>query len=725
MKYAVAMLFLLAVSVSAQISDSVCREEPGSRTQFGLYGRVNVHIEQAQFSSLPSVPTCCIGYNSTSGSGFALGALLQHPITNQLHAHLKVGIGTFKSTFDASKKVPFVFTQGGVDSLIELPLLYNLRTERTMLSIEPALGYYITKSLRAQVGLNVAFPLASSYNQTDKVETNSVVFTESQLPTRLTFGGTAIPNLVSTMLQATATVGYDIPLNARKTLLLAPELTIAYGINNVVQSIDWKTHTIGLGFALKQTSTPPKIVFYDTLRYSDTNTIIIRYGTPTVQHIKTKERLDSIETETSITYTTTYQSYFRKDSLKPIELQASIEAVAVEDDGTEQKVAQMRIEEFSGTSTHPLLMYVFFDEKSSTIPDRYIQLNAEQAIDFNVDDLYGKTNLEVYYNILNIIGKRMMRYPKARLSIVGCNAGTWEGGTIEISNARALAVKNYLSSVWGVDSKRLTLEARGLPDIRSNPALPDGQAENRRVEFITDNPKILEPVVANDTVRRTTPSTIRIKTAITSSDGIDEWSVKVMQNGRLLKQTTGKDSVPTFIDWKPTLNQAETPQFNTPVSISLDVTDNQGTHKQALTTLPTEQLTIKQKRVEKQNDTIIDKYNLILFQYGKREVGENNYPVISFIRKRIKPSSAIQILGYTDRAGSAEANKRVATARSKSVAEAIGRPDATVVPVGNDVLLFDNATPEGRQYCRTVQVNVLTPIEQEKKEKTKKPAPKK
>ena len=115
------------------------------------------------------------------------------------------------------------------------------------------------------------------------------------------------------------------------------------------------------------------------------------------------------------------------------------------------------------TDGTPILNNVFFEAGKSEIPEEYV-LFADSAQAQSFDEKTQRSALEHYYNVLNIVGKRLTQNPTAQVQIIGCNSGIGvEENNLDLSRQRAEAVKSYLSNVWGVDSKRLNVESRNLP----------------------------------------------------------------------------------------------------------------------------------------------------------------------------------------------------------------------------------------------------------------------
>ncbi len=156
------------------------------------------------------------------------------------------------------------------------------------------------------------------------------------------------------------------------------------------------------------------------------------------------------------------------------------------------------------SETFPLRNYIFFDQNSTKIPSRYIQLSPEQADKFKEENLFepklqqlsGRSarQMEVYYNILNIIGDRMRRYPDAMISLIGASKQGKDTGK-EMANS----VREYLVNVFGINPARILTFGVEKPEIPSYQ--PGGtrelslvMEEDNRVDIKSGNLDLLLPV---------------------------------------------------------------------------------------------------------------------------------------------------------------------------------------------------------------------------------------
>jgi outer membrane protein OmpA-like peptidoglycan-associated protein len=164
------------------------------------------------------------------------------------------------------------------------------------------------------------------------------------------------------------------------------------------------------------------------------------------------------------------------------------------------KAPKMVMDNREVSETLPLLNYVFFDEGSTTIPSRYVTLNQADAASFREVQLQnaqtvstsGRSSrqLNVYYNILNILGDRMRSNPNTSVDLSGASMNGPEEGKLF-----AEEIKSYLVSKFDVNSSRITTQGRTKPLIPSEQ--PDGTKElvllrqgDRRVDITSSSPEL-------------------------------------------------------------------------------------------------------------------------------------------------------------------------------------------------------------------------------------------
>jgi outer membrane protein OmpA-like peptidoglycan-associated protein len=313
--------------------------------------------------------------------------------------------------------------------------------------------------------------------------------------------------------------------------------------------------------------------------------------------------------------------------------------------------------------------------------------------------------------VLNIVGRRMLMHPDAKLTFLGCTDGvTDEKNVPELARKRAETVRDYLRDTWGIADNRLKIDYRGMPEKYSNPSTQDGILENRRVEVLTDDPDILEPILTTDTIRTVYVPNVRFLPTVKAEAGVASWNVHTENQAKPLKEFKGTTTVPVNIDWE--LQKMNKNVLKTLTSVKYELTATDQISQQASTapdSVPVEQLTIEKKRELHIADTVFARYNLILFDFGKSTLGRLNQKIAEFVKGRLTPIDLVTVTGFADRIGKPEFNKQLSEARAHSTAIAINRPQAPQHGVGGSELLYDNDLPEGRFYCRTVEIFVASP----------------
>lgn len=647
-------MIVVALLTAAAIPAMAQNAPDGFRV--GLYGFGSWINHQAAFATLPGVGCCGPGFTSGSGFGYGEGVMLQMPISPRLALQLRAGYSQVGGELTTEEHIGNALSgEQVVDAFSEHRIAPTLRT----FSFEPRLSLRpMSIPLAINVGGEIGYVGTRDYEQDETLTTPAdATFSDGSRVRNRSQG--AIPDASAVHLAAVGGLSYDIPLG--ESFMLSPEVAWHHQLNNVLEDSTWKAHTLRLGASL---------------------TIGLPRGS-------SPDRPGDAGV-----------------------LTASISAAGVQPGGLESPIVQMRVEEFASTRLRPLLNYVFFDEGSSELPSRYNRLDAGSARRFSIDGLYNREVVETYHDVLNIVGRRLADDPKATVRLVGTNDGVSEKGNTTVSRSRAEAVRNYLRGTWGIAEKRMKVEARNLPEIASNVADADGIAENRRVEIIADRRSITEPVVTNDTLRVTDPPQIRFRTNVAAAAGIASWRLVATQSGRVLREFEGRDDVPGVIDWTLQDQQGAIPLSDRPLEYRLELVDNDGrTHSTPAGSIAVEQFTLRRKRAERIADREISRYSLILFDFDRAELGQANRSIADMIRARISKRSTISITGHTDRVGDSGHNHDLSRDRAMSVAKALGVGYDNARGLGESPEMYDNELPEGRFYCRVVDVTVETPVQ--------------
>jgi hypothetical protein len=142
-----------------------------------------------------------------------------------------------------------------------------------------------------------------------------------------------------------------------------------------------------------------------------------------------------------------------KDSIPPpAPLTASIELYTLEG-GRRVHSMQLVTRRSSRRQEVALPSSVLFDLGSTTIPERYIQLDRPAASRLSLDSLGRLDSTIVRAHLLNIIGMRMQAAPLEMLRLVVPR----DRSAASTGHARAEAIRSYLHDVWGIAPSRLSI----------------------------------------------------------------------------------------------------------------------------------------------------------------------------------------------------------------------------------------------------------------------------
>jgi len=711
------------------------------RLRFGVFGGVNYNQHDANFVTFEGLfrnpdafltpPT----FTSTNFLSWTAGVSVEIPLLPWLRLGIRGNYAINSATFVAPDSLFTLLAPLYLDGAFR-PTEHRLETVLSSIGIEPVAMIRPVGGLFIALGVRGAYMLQRSYTHAERSLSSDVVFENGARERNRAQGELPAPSLP--FLSAVGSVGYDIPVASGDfgKLFLTPEVSVLYGLTPVERNLrDYVFDT--------PTATRPREVASGTWNLHQFRAVLgIKYELPQPERYEYRDVVDTVPVQRriakgpsrirlagnlTITRDTLWdgavrvirETRRRADTLvsRQPDIKGSVTVAGVTEKGAEMPVAEIRVEEFLGYRYLPLLNYVFFDENSSDIPERYTRLGADDAEKFTVEQLYRYEPMPAYREILNIVGRRMLRFPEAKLTLTGCNANLGsEKANTTLSFRRAMAVREYLMSSWGLDSTRIIVKSRNLSENPSVPITePDKIEENRRVEITSDVPEITEWIVTPDTLRIASPPIARFRLNAQAEAGVKQWRLLVEQNGNILRTFNGDGDPPTSVDWqfmkevqeKGVRVNTEVPFIYTPY-----ITDNTGQiFEGESVNLPLHEITIQRKRTERRKDKEFEQFSLILFDFDKAQLGAIHKRTAEFVKSRTKPNSEVEILGYTDRTGSAEYNRRLSEQRARQIANVVNVPNMTVRGVGKDDLLYDNEFPEGRYYCRTVTVTIETPIE--------------
>lgn len=375
------------------------------------------------------------------------------------------------------------------------------------------------------------------------------------------------------------------------------------------------------------------------------------------------------------------------------------------------------------SETLPLLNYVFFNEESVNIPQRYIKLTKEQAVNFKEEQLQQEqstsmtgrsaSQLNVYHNILNILGDRLRSNPNATISLNGASRnGSKEGEEF------AESIKHYIVDVFGINSSRISTLGRNKP---LNPSEQPGgtkelallREEDRRVDIESTSTQLLMEVggglMKAVQITSSQPNALDNQVVFNvgkAEDVLKSWSLRIIDENGIV-QNHGPF----------TKNQA-----NVPVK---DILDNrpQGNYKVTMLGESKSGLPITKEttmHLVRQDEQIENAYRYsILFNFDKTTtLASYSEFLTNVVSPLISSGSKVIINGHTDIIGDEVYNSTLSIDRAQQTQNIIekalvNRKTANVSfetsGFGENINRspFDNTLPEERFYNRTVIIDIL------------------
>lgn len=378
--------------------------------------------------------------------------------------------------------------------------------------------------------------------------------------------------------------------------------------------------------------------------------------------------------------------------------------------------ASVSIEEIRTIDASPMLGHVYFAEGSGEIPAQYLRFAApDETAGF--DEQKFRDTLEKYYQVLNIVGKRLADNPEATITLVGCNADTGaEKGKKKLSALRAEAVRAYLQAIWNIAPERIATEVRNLPEIPSTSRSKEGQAENRRVEIRSNDPAILDLVRSTYFTNRIDAPALDLSPLVMAPHGIARWKVTTANAAGPLSEIGGEGApAPRLTAPLPTgdLNDLAA---GGDITVTMELQDRKG-QTLALSPEPVKVNFIRtsQRLAEKQGLRVQEKYALILFDFDKDTIDARNQAIVDAITARLHelPQATVEVVGHTDNIGKEAYNLKLSERRAlavyKLLAAAYGEDPGERIRyrgVGPGEPLYDNLSPEARSFNRTVTITL-------------------
>ena len=373
----------------------------------------------------------------------------------------------------------------------------------------------------------------------------------------------------------------------------------------------------------------------------------------------------------------------------------------------------------------PLRNYIFFNEGNTEIPARYTVLKKEDVKNFGENQLEmitpilpsgrSERQMDVYYNLINIIGIRMVHYPSTAIVLVGSSE---KGPNEGLKMARS--VEAYLLHTFDIEPTRIKAIGQFKPKV---PSIKKGKKNSmfllndsdRRVTIESNSPELLAEFKSGPSL-------------VSNSIGSQ---VEAPESSYVQLEVKGAEN--TLTSWNAQLEDSNGkitsfgPFTKDKASISgQSILENkpEGDFKIKLIGL-----TKSGKTIYKETTSHIVLWKPVQFDEGLRysilfEFDESkaidmydNY-LADVVAPKIPQDGIVLIHGHTDFIGNANYNLKLSKSRASDVKntlekalQLLGRTDVKfeITGFGEDTNYapFKNEYPEERFYNRTVIIDIF------------------
>lgn len=365
----------------------------------------------------------------------------------------------------------------------------------------------------------------------------------------------------------------------------------------------------------------------------------------------------------------------------------------------------------------PIRNYVFFNENSSEIPARYIQLSSKEAMEFRQNtsqeaepiDVEGrsKRQLTAYYNILNILGDRMRNNPTSTVTLIGSSAGKGAPAGKEYAES----IKSYLVKAFSINPTRITTEGRNQPIIPSEQ--PGGTIDlamlrdgDRRVDIVSSSAILLAPLEFTSVIDDTRKGSVIFTTEAENNATIKSWTLDVIDENENTKHFGPYTSEQASISGNDILGERRDGTYK----VVMNAQTNDG------------KLIRKESSLRLVHDNVIIQNELrfsVLFDFDKsKTVSTYEKFLTDVVAPQIQENSIVQIHGHSDIIGDTEYNMTLSQERARDAQTILekaltktGKKGVKFESYGfgdkADFAPFKNNLPEERFYNRTVIIDIV------------------
>lgn len=671
-------------------------------TQVGAAAHGAYLLHDANFQ-LPQAPMCCEPYQSSTAASMSVSALIRQEITKFLRLNLR---GTFMPMSGEFVKDQTIFVSGATEGLTRS----TLTTSMSYIGGEILADFRIANPVRFMAGVSIGTLTGATFSQQEDLVIPGTGTFENGKRSRNIATGAEMQGVNTSQMGIVIGLGMDLPMTENHSVVITPELLYTIAAADNVTGQAWRTNSLRLGASIGfslNAPVPPTPV--ERRREEFVDSVIVRIAADADEYRTRGPERIAIDTVVDPDLVVITERSYRTDTVflpKAPVINAAIAARAVDASGATKDVFTINVSTQYVTEALPLLPAVFFESQSITISPRYRQIRT--ANDFDLKAVPPRTTA-VHRDILNILGERLAATPSMTLQLKGTADPTTENADCNLAQQRAIAVKDYLTRVWGIDAGRITVAASSgscAPDRPTRRLSEEGYAENRRVEITSNDLSLLASVAKRrfNEARTVDPPRIQFDPTGTSTEYVTDWKLEARTGDKTLFAKFGK-GLPEIVTQDLNITTAEQMTSGVPVDVELTVNGIRRATASATTKLAVRKDT---------SNTELERLTLTLFEVASDEISAVAEEQIKNFVENVPTGSTVIVRGFADMLGNADFNKKLSQKRAESVCNTIRKYLRKKVEIQCNDITTDRfppgiesyTTPEERFLSRTVQIEV-------------------
>lgn len=210
-------------------------------TSVGAHVSYGIMMNGVSAFKLPAVPSCCPGYESTSGSGMVFGAEVALPMSESIDICGRLVYQSSATNFTASEPI----TVRAGNGVLKTDINHSFKTSTSFLMVEPVASIKLGGGLALMAGLRVGTTLGGTYDQQESLADPSIPYDFTSGSGLYNVKAGDIPN--TSGLQAGVLVGVRYAVALSGGLSLMPEVTYSPMFTDVVTDASWTISPLRIG----------------------------------------------------------------------------------------------------------------------------------------------------------------------------------------------------------------------------------------------------------------------------------------------------------------------------------------------------------------------------------------------------------------------------------------------------------------------------------------------